>query len=78
MEDDIYDDKVVGIKKQSFLSTDLWHEDNAGSSSASDRNSLPSMSKSQNVCDILKAKGLKSSKSKYLSKNTPKKQTFIK
>ena len=77
VDDDIGFDNPEAIHKASFLSSDLWHEENAGSSSASDRHSMNSFTKQEKVSSMLKKKlHGKSQKSKYLSKNSPNKKTF--
>lgn len=65
------------INKASFLSNDLWHDENAGSSSASDRNSYASHSKGPKIGAILKQKVGKAEKIKYLNNKSPNKMSAI-
>ncbi len=74
------DDEIIDlalVNKASFLSNDLWHDEKAGSSSASDRNSCVSYTKGQKIGKLLKQKVGKGEKSKYLNKKSPNKMSAI-
>ena len=74
--DEVFTDPAM-IKKASFISNDLWQDENAGSSSASDRNSYSNSHVAHNITEILHKKIMKGRKDKFLSTKVPNKMSAI-
>ena len=75
--DDEVENNPEMAKKASFLSHDIWQDENAGSSSTSERNSQYSDHKGRKISQILKKKMGKGKKIKYFDEKFPNKMSAI-
>ncbi|CAI2363738.1 unnamed protein product [Moneuplotes crassus] len=75
IDDEVINDAAL-LCKVSFVSNDIWQDENAGSSSASERNSMSSLSKMERLKpDYNKDSKLK--KGKHFEHNTPNKKSAL-